>query len=157
MHLGCDGSAIDSELLPRPFNDVVEVGEGVDNARQVDVEATASDELSDVELRTLQVDPLFVCHGWLQSGLEQLEELLVSDEVPADCMNMEMLDGHLAAIVASPLPIPRAVTLENFAAVVSSTDAEGGWLFGRQVANSRDQSSDKPMDLSCLRMVAMLS
>ena len=41
-----------------------------------------------------------------------------------------------AAFDASPLPIPRVVTLENFAAVVSSTDAEGGWLFGRQVANS---------------------
>ena len=38
--------------------------------------------------------------------LEQLEELLVSDDVPADCMNMEMLDGYLAAVVASPLPIP---------------------------------------------------
>ena len=30
--------------------------------------------------------------------LEQLEELLVSDDVPADCMNLEMLDGYLAAI-----------------------------------------------------------
>ena len=38
--------------------------------------------------------------------LEQLEDLLVSDDVPADCMNMEMLDGYLAAIVSCPLPIP---------------------------------------------------
>lgn len=38
--------------------------------------------------------------------LELLEELLVSEDVPADCMNLEMLDGYLAAIVASPLPIP---------------------------------------------------
>ncbi|WP_374260322.1 UPF0149 family protein [Zoogloea sp.] len=37
--------------------------------------------------------------------LEQLEELLVSDDVPADCMNLEMLDGYLAAIIASPLPV----------------------------------------------------
>ena len=36
-----------------------------------------------------------------EDELEQLEELLVSDEVPADCMNMEMLDGYLAAIVAA--------------------------------------------------------
>ena len=34
-----------------------------------------------------------------EEELEQLEELLVSDDVPADCMNMEMLDGYLAAIV----------------------------------------------------------
>ena len=38
--------------------------------------------------------------------LEQLEDLLVSDDVPADCMNMEMLDGYLAAIVScSPPPL----------------------------------------------------
>lgn len=40
-----------------------------------------------------------------EEELEQLEELLVSEDVPADCMNMEMLDGYLAAIVSSPLPI----------------------------------------------------
>jgi uncharacterized protein len=45
-------------------------------------------------------------HAPFRRELEQLEELLVSDDVPADCMNLEMLDGYLAAIVASPLPIP---------------------------------------------------
>ncbi|NTV11633.1 MAG: UPF0149 family protein [Zoogloea sp.] len=42
---------------------------------------------------------------------EQLEELLVSDDVPADCMNIEMLDGYLAAVVAAPAPIPLSVWL----------------------------------------------
>ncbi len=57
--------------------------------------------------------------------LEQLEELLVSDEVPADCMNLEMLDGYLAAIVASPLPIPT----ENWLPAVWTAD-EGEVGFG---------------------------
>lgn len=41
-----------------------------------------------------------------EDELEQLEALLVSDEVPADCMNLEMLDGYLAAIAASPSSSP---------------------------------------------------
>ena len=41
-----------------------------------------------------------------EEELEQLEDLLVSDDVPADCMNMEMLDGYLAAVLASPFPVP---------------------------------------------------
>lgn len=36
---------------------------------------------------------------------EALEELLVSDAVPEDCMDLEMLDGYLAAVIASPQPI----------------------------------------------------
>lgn len=50
-------------------------------------------------MSTIQSEPLS------DDELEQLEELLVSDDVPADCMNMEMLDGFIAAIIASPLPI----------------------------------------------------
>ena len=37
---------------------------------------------------------------------EALEELLTSDVVPEDCMNLEMLDGFLAAVLASPERIP---------------------------------------------------
>ncbi|THF56582.1 UPF0149 family protein [Pseudothauera rhizosphaerae] len=36
---------------------------------------------------------------------EALEELLTSDVVPEDCMDLEMLDGFLAGVVASPQPI----------------------------------------------------
>jgi uncharacterized protein len=49
----------------------------------------------------------------------------VSDDVPADCMNLEMLDGYLAAIVASPLPIP----VENWLPAVWTAD-EGEVGFG---------------------------
>lgn len=40
------------------------------------------------------------------------------------------------AFDASPSPIPSAVSLEHFAAVTSTTTADGGWLFGRQLFNS---------------------
>ncbi|AVZ79198.1 YecA family protein [Zoogloeaceae bacteirum Par-f-2] len=42
---------------------------------------------------------------------EALEALLVSDAVPEDCMDLEMLDGFLAAVIASPEPIPQEVWL----------------------------------------------
>jgi arabinogalactan oligomer/maltooligosaccharide transport system permease protein len=35
-----------------------------------------------------------------------------------------------------PMPIPTEVTLQNFIDVVSTQDADGGWLFGRQLLNS---------------------
>jgi arabinogalactan oligomer/maltooligosaccharide transport system permease protein len=35
-----------------------------------------------------------------------------------------------------PTLIPRALTLQNFVDVVGTTDATGGWLFGRQLFNS---------------------
>ncbi|MDD3354971.1 UPF0149 family protein [Zoogloea sp.] len=60
-----------------------------------------------------------------EEELEQLEDLLVSDEVPADCMNLEMLDGYLAAIVSSPLPIP----MEQWLPAVWTAD-EGEVGFG---------------------------
>ncbi len=40
------------------------------------------------------------------------------------------------AFDASPSPIPTAVTLQNFADVVTASDAAGRWLFGRQLGNS---------------------
>ena len=39
------------------------------------------------------------------AAFEALEELLTSDAVPEDCMDLEMLDGFLAAVLASPLRI----------------------------------------------------
>lgn len=51
---------------------------------------------------------------------EALEALLVSDSVPADCMNLEMLDGYLAAIAAAPRPIP----VERWMPAVWSADDE---------------------------------
>lgn len=40
------------------------------------------------------------------------------------------------ALDLDPNPLPTAVSLENFAAVVGTQDATGGWLFGRQLLNS---------------------
>ncbi|WP_068637641.1 YecA/YgfB family protein [Thauera butanivorans] len=37
---------------------------------------------------------------------EALEEVLTSDIVPEDCMDLEMLDGFLAGVLISPRPIP---------------------------------------------------
>ena len=36
---------------------------------------------------------------------EALEEILTSDIVPEDCMDLEMLDGFLAGVLISPRPI----------------------------------------------------
>ena len=40
------------------------------------------------------------------------------------------------AFSAGVLPIPSSPTLANFRDVVGTTDASGGWLFGRQLLNS---------------------
>ena len=40
------------------------------------------------------------------------------------------------ALDLDPNPLPTAVSLENFAAVIGTRDATGGWLFGRQLLNS---------------------
>jgi uncharacterized protein len=40
-----------------------------------------------------------------QTELEELESFLEADGVPEGCMNLEMLDGFLAAIVVGPEPI----------------------------------------------------
>lgn len=42
---------------------------------------------------------------------DALEALLTSDAVPEDCMNLEMLDGYLAAILTSPVVITRELWL----------------------------------------------
>lgn len=39
--------------------------------------------------------------------MDALEAVLVSDTVPEDCMDLEMLDGFLAAVLLSPRPIER--------------------------------------------------
>lgn len=43
-----------------------------------------------------------------EDDFDALEELLISDVVPEDCMNLEALDGYLAGIVCSPVAIPMA-------------------------------------------------
>jgi uncharacterized protein len=40
-------------------------------------------------------------------ALDALEEILVSDVVPEDCMTLEMLDGFFAGLLLSPWPIAR--------------------------------------------------
>lgn len=40
------------------------------------------------------------------------------------------------AFSMDPSPIPDQVTLQNFVDVVTTVDADGGWLFGRQLFNS---------------------
>lgn len=49
-------------------------------------------------------------------------------------LKMALTPGQ--AFSLDPNPIPSAVTLEHFAGVVGTTDGSGGWLFGRQMANS---------------------
>lgn len=45
-------------------------------------------------------------HELSDDEFDALEEILTSDVVPDDCMNLEMLDGYLAAIIASPAVLP---------------------------------------------------
>jgi len=60
-------------------------------------------------------------HALDEGEFDALEALLVSDAVPADCMNLEMLDGYLAAIACAPVPIP----VERWMPGVWSADEEG--------------------------------
>jgi len=41
-------------------------------------------------------------HELSEDDFDALETLLTSDIVPADCMDLEVLDGYLAAVIASP-------------------------------------------------------
>lgn len=41
-------------------------------------------------------------HELSEDDFDALETLLTSDVVPADCMDLEVLDGYLAAVIASP-------------------------------------------------------
>lgn len=45
-------------------------------------------------------------HELTEDEFDALEELLTSETVPDDCMNLEMLDGYLAAVVAAPAVLP---------------------------------------------------
>ena len=51
---------------------------------------------------------------------EALEEVLVSEVVPEDCMDLEMLDGFLAAVLTAPQPVP----LERWLPAVWSAHGE---------------------------------
>ncbi|MFN4064336.1 MAG: UPF0149 family protein [Parazoarcus communis] len=44
-------------------------------------------------------------HLMRDEDFEALEEILTSDVVPEDCMDLEMLDGFLAGVLISPQPI----------------------------------------------------
>ena len=47
-------------------------------------------------------DPRALDEPLSESELDELETFLASDAVPHDCMDLEMLDGYLAAIVSGP-------------------------------------------------------
>ncbi|WP_181358966.1 UPF0149 family protein [Pseudothauera lacus] len=63
-------------------------------------------------------------------AFDELEALLVSDAVPEDCMNLEMLDGYLAAVVACPQALVPAQWLP---AVWSAHDEAVSFGSGRQM------------------------
>jgi len=56
--------------------------------------------------------------------LDELEAFLVSDATPADCMDLEMLDGFLTCIVSGPEAIPPSEWLPR---VWSAEGAEPGF------------------------------
>lgn len=60
-------------------------------------------------------------HVLSDEAFDELEALLSSDEVPADCMNLEMLDGYLAALIAGPAVVP----VERWMPAVWSADEDG--------------------------------
>ena len=47
-------------------------------------------------------------HELSDDEFDALEEILTSDAVPEECMNLEMLDGYLAGVVLSPVPLTPA-------------------------------------------------
>ena len=47
-------------------------------------------------------DPRALDEPLTEAELDQLEAFLASDAVPQDCMDLEMLDGYLAAVVSGP-------------------------------------------------------
>ena len=47
-------------------------------------------------------DPRALDEPLTETELDELESFLASDAVPHDCMDLEMLDGYLAAIVSGP-------------------------------------------------------
>ena len=47
-------------------------------------------------------DPRALDEPLTETELDELETFLASDAVPQDCMDLEMLDGYLAAVVSGP-------------------------------------------------------
>ncbi|MEO8676633.1 MAG: UPF0149 family protein, partial [Casimicrobiaceae bacterium] len=47
-------------------------------------------------------DPRALDEPLTDAELDELEVFLASDAVPQDCMDLEMLDGFLTAIVSGP-------------------------------------------------------
>jgi uncharacterized protein len=47
-------------------------------------------------------DPRALDEPLTEAELDELEAFLASDAVPQDCMDLEMLDGYLAAVVSGP-------------------------------------------------------
>ncbi len=50
-------------------------------------------------------------------------------------VSLALSQGGLSG-TGGAVPLPRAPTLENFRLVLGTTDPDGAWLFGRQLANS---------------------
>jgi uncharacterized protein len=59
------------------------------------------DERGAIFMTSHAVSPLLLG----DEDFEALEEVLVSDAVPEDCMDLEMLDGFLAGVLISPYPV----------------------------------------------------
>ncbi|MDR1063141.1 MAG: UPF0149 family protein [Azoarcus sp.] len=65
--------------------------------------------------------------------LVALEEILVSDAVPEDCMTLEMLDGFLAGVLLSPRLIAREDWLPSVWSAYGEADFEGGVAVQRAI------------------------
>jgi len=50
----------------------------------------------------MTTDPRALDEPLTEAEMDELEAFLASDAVPQDCMDLEMLDGYLAAIVSGP-------------------------------------------------------
>lgn len=59
-------------------------------------------------------------HELSDDEFDALEEILTSEIVPADCMNLEMLDGYLAAVIVAPT----ALAADAWMPAVWSADEE---------------------------------
>ncbi|MDR2207844.1 MAG: UPF0149 family protein [Azoarcus sp.] len=57
---------------------------------------------------------------------DALEAILVSDAVPEDCMDLEMLDGFLAGVLLSPVVIERECWLPEIWSVYGDADFGAG-------------------------------
>jgi uncharacterized protein len=65
--------------------------------------------------------------------LEALEEILVSDAVPEDCMTLEMLDGFLAGMLLSPRPVACENWLPAVWSAYGEADFGGGIVVQRAI------------------------